>query len=111
MNDDNTERALVFFHRPDEGAQRQAAAGILVFRVKLEDAAKTIAGPELMNFSTFAPDFVAASPNYDTAKPSPEALKTFSRTMQDLSSGGHLNSAICHFGPASSAECPKEQCR
>ena len=58
MNDDNTERALVFFHRPDEGAQRQAAAGILVFRVKLEDAAKTIAGRELMNFSTFAPDFV-----------------------------------------------------
>ena len=42
----------------DDMMLRVNKAGILVFRVKLEDAAKTIAGRELMNFSTFAPDFV-----------------------------------------------------
>lgn len=33
-------------------------AGVLVFRVKLENAATPMTGDALMQFSTFAPDFV-----------------------------------------------------
>lgn len=33
-------------------------AGVLVFRVKLENAATPMTGDALMRFSTFAPDFV-----------------------------------------------------
>ena len=42
----------------DDVVVRVNKAGVLVFRVKLENAAMQMSGGELLQFSTFAPDFV-----------------------------------------------------